>query len=180
VPSARTVGAVARLAGVSVRTLHHYDEIGLLTPSDRSDAGYRRYADGDLDRLQRILFYRELGLGLDDIRTVMTDGRGDASVHLRRQHALLLERIERLKRMATAVEKALEARTMGISLTPEERFENHKNGIKCARVVRDHGERLVPRLYAHLNPMTFERAVQMEAMLADLLRKRGFVVFGGH
>jgi len=65
-------------------------------------------------------------------------------------------------------------------LTPEERFENHKNGIKCARVVRDHGERLVPRLYAHLNPMTFERAVQMEAMLADLLRKRGFVVFGGH
>jgi predicted GIY-YIG superfamily endonuclease len=65
-------------------------------------------------------------------------------------------------------------------LTPEERFENHKNGVKCARVVRDHGERLVPRLYAHLNPMTFERAVQMEAMLADLLRKRGFVVFGGH
>ena len=122
-PSARTVGAVARLAGVSVRTLHHYDEIGLLTPSDRSDAGYRRYADGDLDRLQRILFYRELGFGLDDIRTVMTDGRSDASIHLRRQHALLLERIDRLKRMATAVEKALEARTMGISLTPEERFE---------------------------------------------------------
>jgi MerR family transcriptional regulator, thiopeptide resistance regulator len=119
----RTVGAVARLAGVSVRTLHHYDEIGLLTPNDRSDAGYRHYADRDLDRLQRILFYRELGFGLDDIRTVMTDGRADASVHLRRQHALLLERIERVKRMAAAVEKALEARTMGIPLTPEERFE---------------------------------------------------------
>jgi len=114
---------VARLAGVSVRTLHHYDEIGLLTPSDRSDAGYRRYAEEDLERLQRILFYRELGFGLDDIRMVMTDGRADASVHLRRQHALLLERIERLKRMATAVEKAMEARTMGIPLTPEERFE---------------------------------------------------------
>jgi predicted GIY-YIG superfamily endonuclease len=65
-------------------------------------------------------------------------------------------------------------------LTPEERFQNHKNGIKCARVVRDHGERLVPRLYAHLNPMTFERAAQMEVMLADGLRKRGFTVFGGH
>ena len=65
-------------------------------------------------------------------------------------------------------------------LTPEERFENHKKGIKCARVVRDHGERLVPRLYAHLNPMTFARAVEMEAMLADSLRKRGFLVFGGH
>jgi len=122
-PTARTVGAVARLAGVSVRTLHHYDEIGLLTPSDRSDAGYRRYADADLDRLQRILFYRELGFGLGDIRTVMTDGHTDASIHLRRQHALLLERIDRLKRMAAAVKKALEARTMGISLTPEERFE---------------------------------------------------------
>src|SRR5262245_31499382 len=122
-PTPRTVGAVARLAGVSVRTLHHYDEIGLLTPSGRSDAGYRRYVDADLDRLQRILFYRELGFGLDDIRTVMTDGRADASVHLRRQHGLLLERIERLRRMAAAVEKALEAETMGIPLTPEERFE---------------------------------------------------------
>jgi len=65
-------------------------------------------------------------------------------------------------------------------LSPEERFQNHKRGIKAAGVVKRFGERLVPRLYAHLNPMTFERAVQMEAILADLLRKRGFVVFGGH
>ena len=122
-PVSQTVGAVARLAGVTVRTLHHYDEIGLLSPSDRSEAGYRRYDDADLDRLQRILFYRELGFGLDDIRTVMTDGGADASAHLRRQHAMLLDRIRRLERMAAAVEKALEARTMGINLTPEERFE---------------------------------------------------------
>ena len=118
-----TVGAVSRLAGVTVRTLHHYDEIGLLSPSDRSEAGYRRYDDADLDRLQRILFYRELGFGLDDIRSVITDGGADASAHLRRQHAMLLDRIRRLERMAAAVEKALEARTMGINLTPEERFE---------------------------------------------------------
>ena len=122
-PMSHTVGAVARLAGVTVRTLHHYHEIGLLTPSDRSEAGYRRYDDADLDRLQRIRFYRELGFGLDDIRTVMTDGGADASAHLRRQHAMLLDRIRRLERMAAAVEKALEARTMGINLTPEERFE---------------------------------------------------------
>jgi MerR family transcriptional regulator, thiopeptide resistance regulator len=121
-PMSHTVGAVARLAGVTVRTLHHYDEIGLLTPSGRSEAGYRRYADGDLERLQRILFYRELGFGLDDIKTVITDGGADASAHLRRQHAMLLDRIRRLERMAAAVEKALEARTMGINLTPEERF----------------------------------------------------------
>ena len=118
-----TVGSVARLAGITVRTLHHYDEIGLLAPSKRSDAGYRRYDDADLERLQRILFYRELGFGLEDIRTVMTDGGTDASAHLARQHAMLLDRIGRLERMAAAVEKALEARTMGISLTAEERFE---------------------------------------------------------
>jgi DNA-binding transcriptional MerR regulator len=122
-PMNLTVGAVARLAGVTVRTLHHYDAIGLLNASGRSEAGYRRYADADLDRLQRILFYRELGFGLDDIKTVMTDGDADAAAHLRRQHAMLLDRIARLQRMAAAVEKAMEARTMGISLTPEERFE---------------------------------------------------------
>jgi DNA-binding transcriptional MerR regulator len=121
-PQTLTVGSVARLASVTVRTLHHYDEVGLLTPSGRSDAGYRRYADADLDRLQRILFYRELGFGLDEIRTLMTDG-GDHVGHLRRQHAMLLDRIGRLKRIAAAVEKAMEARTMGINLTPEERFE---------------------------------------------------------
>lgn len=122
-PMSHTVGAVARLAGVTVRTLHHYDEVGLLRASGRSEAGYRHYADADLDRLQRILFYRELGFGLDQIRKVMTDGDADAIGHLRRQHAMLRDRIGRLERMATAVEKAMEARTMGINLTPEERFE---------------------------------------------------------
>ena len=117
-----TVGTVARMAGITVRTLHHYDEIGLLRPSQRSAAGYRRYAEADLDRLQRILFYRELGFGLDEIRSVMSDPAADASVHLRRQHALLRDRIRRLERMAAAVEKALEAQTMEIQLTPEERF----------------------------------------------------------
>jgi DNA-binding transcriptional MerR regulator len=118
-----TVGAAARLAGVTVRTLHHYHEIGLLEPSGRSEAGYRRYADADLERLQRIRFYRELGFSLDEIKEVISDGGTDASAHLRRQHAMLRDRIRRLERMVAAVEKALEARTMGINLTPEERFE---------------------------------------------------------
>jgi predicted GIY-YIG superfamily endonuclease len=65
-------------------------------------------------------------------------------------------------------------------LSPEQRFDNHKKGIKAARVVRRCGERLVPKLYAHLNPMTYERAQAMEVMLADSLRKRGYAVFGGH
>ena len=65
-------------------------------------------------------------------------------------------------------------------LTPEQRFDNHKQGVKAARIVKRCGERLVPRLYAHLNPMPFAKAVAMEAMLADSLRKRGYVVYGGH
>ena len=65
-------------------------------------------------------------------------------------------------------------------LTPEERFANHKAGVKDAGVVRRFGERLVPRLYAHLNPMTYEEAAAAEPRLAEELRSRGFQVFGGH
>jgi hypothetical protein len=65
-------------------------------------------------------------------------------------------------------------------LTPDERFENHKRGYKAASVVTRCGERLVPRLFAHLNPMPYAKAVEMEVALADSLRKRGYVVYGGH
>jgi predicted GIY-YIG superfamily endonuclease len=65
-------------------------------------------------------------------------------------------------------------------LAPEQRFQNHKQGIKAAGVVKRCGERLVPRLYAHLNPMPYAKAKEMEGLLADSLRKRGFVVYGGH
>ena len=65
-------------------------------------------------------------------------------------------------------------------LTPEQRFANHKQGIKAARIVKRCGERLVPRLYAHLNPMPYQKAAAMEETLADSLRKRGYLVYGGH
>lgn len=65
-------------------------------------------------------------------------------------------------------------------LTPEERFRNHKNGVKAAGVVRRCGERLVPKLYAHLNPMPYAKAVEMEVRLAEELRSLGYQVFGGH
>ena len=118
-----SVGQVADLAGVTVRTLHHYGQIGLLEPEDRSGAGYRRYSDDDLQRLQHILFYRELGFSLDDIATILSDPGADASAHLARQRELLNNRISRLQSMVAAVEKEMEAFTMGIQLTPEEKFE---------------------------------------------------------
>ncbi|MFI6758984.1 MerR family transcriptional regulator [Micromonospora sp. NPDC050417] len=118
-----SVGMVARLAGVTVRTLHHYDEIGLLSPSGRTSAGYRRYDDNDLDRLQQILFYRELGFPLEEIATIIDDPSSNPTEHLRRQHELLSGRIGRLREMVSAIELAMEAKRVGIQLTPEERFE---------------------------------------------------------
>ena len=118
-----SVGQVADLTGVTVRTLHHYDDIGLLSPRGRTRAGYRLYDGDDVDRLMRIMSYRELGLSLDDIATVLDDPGRDRVGVLREQHALLVRRLARLQRMVDAVEKELEAGKMGISLTPEERAE---------------------------------------------------------
>ncbi|MEU5524003.1 MerR family transcriptional regulator [Streptomyces sp. NPDC047860] len=118
-----SVGQVAGFAGVTVRTLHHYDGIGLLVPGERSGAGHRRYSDADLDRLQQILFYRELGFPLEEVAVLLDDPDADPRAHLRRRHEVLTVRIERLRKMAAAVEQAMEARRMGINLTPEEKFE---------------------------------------------------------
>jgi DNA-binding transcriptional MerR regulator len=118
-----SVGQVTGFAGVTVRTLHHYDRIGLLVPSGRTASGHRRYSDTDLDRLQQILFYRELGFPLEEVAVLLDDPEADPVEHLRRQHGLLTARIGRLREMATAVEQAMEARKMGINLTPEEKFE---------------------------------------------------------
>ena len=117
------VGEVAALAGVTVRTLHHYDRIGLLSPSGRTAAGYRQYSPADLDRLHQVLLYRELGFPLEEVATLLDDPSVDPEAHLRRQHALLRDRLDRTSAMVAAVEKEMEARAMGISLTPEERFE---------------------------------------------------------
>ena len=117
------IGKVADLAGVTVRTLHHYDEIGLLSPSERTSTGYRRYDDADLERLQQIRYYRELGFSLEEIAEILDEPGADAAAHLRRQHELLSERKARLEKMINAVEFAMEAQKVGIKLTPQERFE---------------------------------------------------------
>jgi DNA-binding transcriptional MerR regulator len=117
------VGEVAALAGVTVRTLHYYDRIGLLSPSGRTSSGYRQYGPADLDRLHQVLLYRELGFPLEEVAVLLDDPAADPAEHLRRQHRLLRDQLERTQAMVAAVEKEMEARAMGISLTPEERFE---------------------------------------------------------
>src|SRR6185369_365458 len=88
IPSSRwtmafTVSQVARMAGVSVRTLHHYDQIGLLRPSGRSEAGYRLYDRADLERLQQVMFFRALEVPLEEIARIMTDPDFDVGAALR-------------------------------------------------------------------------------------------------
>jgi DNA-binding transcriptional MerR regulator len=118
-----TVGDVARLAGVSVRTLHHYDEVGLLTPSARSDAGYRLYTTEDLERLQQVLFYKELGFTLDEIRELMADPAFDRREALIAQREMIAEQALRLEALMGLIDKTLASVEGGIRLTKEEMFE---------------------------------------------------------
>ncbi|MFI5639528.1 MerR family transcriptional regulator [Streptomyces goshikiensis] len=118
-----TVGQVSAFAGVTVRTLHHYDRTGLLSPGGRSRAGYRHYEDVDLARLQQILFYRELGFPLDEIAEILADPQANALEHLRTRQRQLASEINRLQQLAEVAERAIEVQQTGVPLTPEERFE---------------------------------------------------------
>ena len=117
-----SVGEVSKFAGVTVRTLHHYDEIGLLRPSGRSPSGYRQYAESDLERLQEVLFFRELGFGLDEIAGLVEIPTFNRAQILGRQRQLLREQIERLESMAQAVGAALQAFEEGRTMDQEEMF----------------------------------------------------------
>jgi DNA-binding transcriptional MerR regulator len=101
------VKEVARLAGISVRTLHHYDHIDLLVPSDRTRAGYRLYTDDDLLRLQQILIQRELGMPLEQIRRALDDPSYDRRAALLRQREELAARVTRAQDMLRAIDTAL-------------------------------------------------------------------------
>ena len=120
---ARTVGAVAALTGVSVRTLHHYDHVGLVVPSVRTAAGYRDYTDADIERLHLVLVYRSAGLPLEEIRTLLDDPTADVLTHLTRQHEVLLKHAERLQHTIKALEELMNAHREGIQLTAEEQVE---------------------------------------------------------
>lgn len=102
------VGELARRTGLTVRTLHHYDDIGLLVPAERSDAGHRHYTDADLARLQQITALRSVGLSLDVVRSVL-DGETDPVHAIERQLAHLRETLA-LQQQLTARLESLAAR----------------------------------------------------------------------
>jgi len=114
-----TVGELAKLTGITVRTLHHYDEIGLVQPSDRSRAGYRLYAEADVLRLQQVLLYRELGLPLDQIAAVLDDPAHETGASLRRHREVLVDKRARLDAMLTALDTALR-HVEGTAMQPDD------------------------------------------------------------
>jgi DNA-binding transcriptional MerR regulator len=103
-----TVGELARLTGITVRALHHYDELGLVVPSQRTDAGYRLYTDADVLRLQEVLVFRELGLPLADIAAVLADPEHRRTEALRKHRELIIAKRGRLDAMLAAIDAALE------------------------------------------------------------------------
>src|SRR4051812_45990271 len=112
-----TVSEVARIAGVSVRALHHYDEIGLLRPSGRSEAGYRLYSQPDLDRLQQVMFFRALEFPLEEIARIMKDPEFDVGAALRMQRQLLTAKAVHVRGLIAAVDDAILRLEKGSTMT---------------------------------------------------------------
>src|SRR5690349_1815563 len=124
-----TVGQVAHEFDLTVRTLHHYDEVGLLTPSERSLAGYRLYTPADLERLATIVVYRRLGFALEDIAALLA-GDGDVVDHLRRQRAAVMSRLDEMRDLVAAIDTALEREMNDQPATPSDLKELFGDGFK--------------------------------------------------
>ncbi|WP_205353100.1 MerR family transcriptional regulator [Janibacter anophelis] len=123
---ALTVGQVAETFGVTVRTLHHYDEVGLLHPSERTQAGYRLYTGADLERLSTIVVYRRLDFALEEIADLL-DG-ADVVEHLRRQRDLVTTRLAEMSDLVTAIDRRLEAEMTDHPATTEDLKELFGDG----------------------------------------------------
>lgn len=103
----RTVKEVSDITGISVRTLHYYDEIGLLKPSAKSEAGYRLYDDKALETLKQVLFFREFGIPLKDIKSMLDDPAVDKAQMLRLHRKMLLAEKERIERLVSGIDDFL-------------------------------------------------------------------------
>jgi phosphoribosylaminoimidazole-succinocarboxamide synthase len=141
-----TVKVVAAAAGVSVRTLHHYDRIGLLPPAATSPAGHRLYSDADLERLQQVLFFRELGFSLREVKAIVASPTFDRAEALRAHRRLLVEQRGRLGRLVELVDRTIASIEKGEPMTNQERFgafDDAKLRRGKARDVYDLGDKVL-------------------------------------
>ena len=158
-----TVQKLGKLAGVSTRTLRYYDEIGILKPARINSSGYRIYGQKEVDRLQQILFYRELGVSLNRIREIVTAPSFDGVKALREHHKKLLEKREQIDLLIANVEKTIALTEGRIKMTDKEKFEGFKqkllddNEKKYGKEIREkYGEEAVEKSYNKVKNMTQE------------------------
>ena len=111
------------LLGVSVRALHHWDESGLVHPSQRSAAGYRLYSEADIMRIQQVLVYRQTGMRLADIKAVLDEPGADALTHLRRQRELVQGQISHLQQMLSSIDMVMDIHQLGARISVAEMAE---------------------------------------------------------
>ncbi len=167
------VKEVAKLTGISVRTLHHYDEIGLLSPERQYESGYREYTDENLETLQQILFFRELGFPLKKIKDVLNSPAFDRREALLMQKKMLLEKRSRLDQMIRLVEKSIQHAEGEIKMTNEEKFEgfdfSHNPYEKEAR--ERWGNKAVDRSNAKLAGMSEEEQEAMTKKMNDIYKQ---------
>ncbi|MEH7355529.1 MerR family transcriptional regulator [Neobacillus drentensis] len=179
-----TVQKLAHLAGVSTRTLRYYDEIGILKPARINSSGYRIYGQEEVNRLQQILFYRELGVSLDRIKTIVTAPSFDGAAALREHREKLLEKKEQLELLIANVEKTISLTEGRIQMSNKERFEGFKkkmieeNEKKYGKEIREkYGDDTINRSNAKAMNMTQEQhdevtalAEQVTATLAEAFK----------
>lgn len=174
-----TVQKLGQLAGVSPRTLRYYDEIGLLPPARVSSSGYRLYGQVEVDRLQQILFYRELGLSLDAIKHFMLAPDFNRTKALQEHREQLIGERDRLNKLITNVEKTIAAGEGRMTMTDEEKFEGFKNRMidknerQYGREIRDrYGKSVVNQSNAKVQQMTeqdYKAITQLEREMFNAL-----------
>ena len=170
-----TVQKLGKMAGISTRTLRYYDEIGILKPARINSSGYRIYGQAQVDRLQQILFYRELGVSLESIKDIITVPSFDGKKALREHREKLLEKREQLDLLISNVEKTIALTEGRITMMDNEKFAGFKqklvddNDQKYGKEIREkYGEEAVNKSNQKVKGMTQEQYNQVTSLGAEL------------
>ncbi|MBM7581608.1 DNA-binding transcriptional MerR regulator [Caldicoprobacter guelmensis] len=170
-----TIHELAKLAGITTRALRYYDEIGLLKPARVNSSGYRIYGEAEVDKLQQILFYRELGVSLNDIKEILTSPSFNRVEALKEYRAKLLDEKKRLEKLIANVEKTIAMLEGRVIMTDKEKFEGFKqkmieeNELKYGKEIREkYGDEAVDSSYKKLKNMTEEEYVALEKLSSEL------------
>lgn len=172
-----TVQKLGKMAGVSTRTLRYYDEIGILKPARINKSGYRIYGQKEVDRLQHILFYRELGVSLECIKDIITSSSFDELKALREHRKRLVEKKEHLDLLIANVDKTIKAKERRIIMSDKEKFEGFKkkmvddNEKKYGKEVREkYGDEAVNKSNEKLLNMTQEEYDEVSRLSEEVMK----------